>query len=91
MFSFIFLILFLAVLFIFIIGGSIVRGILNLFFGRRTTFFGKHTTHQSHTQSQTHQQQTSSTNNTRQSSSKKRNKIFDDSEGEYVDFEEIHD
>ena len=90
MFSFIFFILFLAVLFIFVIGGSIVRSILNLLFGRRTPF-SQYTTHHTHTQSQAHQQQTNTTNTKRQASSKKRNKIFDDSEGEYVDFEEIRD
>ncbi|MBR5842813.1 MAG: DUF4834 family protein [Bacteroidaceae bacterium] len=90
MFSFIFLILFLAVLFIFIIGGSIIRGILNLLFGRRT-LFGQYSTQRPHSQSQAHQQQSNTTNKTQQTSSKKRNKIFDASEGEYVDFEEIHD
>ena len=92
MFSFIFFILFLAVLFIFVIGGSIVRGILNLLFGRRAPF-SQYTTHHTHTQSQAHQQQqqTNTTNKNQRASSKKRNKIFDDSEGEYVDFEEIHD
>lgn len=90
MFSFIFLILFLSVLFIFIIGSSIIRGILNLLFGRRT-LFGQHTTQGPHTQSQTHQQRNSTTGKTQQASTKKRNKIFDDSEGEYVDFEEIRD
>ena len=90
MFSFIFFILFLAVLFIFIIGGSIIRGILNLLFGRRS-LFGQDSAQRPHSQSQTHQQQSNTTNKTQQTSSKKRNKIFDASDGEYVDFEEIRD
>ena len=90
MFSFIFFILFLAVLFIFIIGGSIIRGILNLLFGRRS-LFGQYSAQRPHSQSQTHQQQSNTTNKTQQTSSKKRNKVFDASDGEYVDFEEIRD
>lgn len=89
MFSFIFLFLFLAILFVFIIGSSIIRGILNLLFGRRSPY-SQHTTHGTYTQSQG-QQRTNTTENVRGDNSKKREKIFDASEGEYVDFEEIKD
>ncbi len=89
MFSFIFLILFLAVLFIFIIGSTIIRGILNLLFGHRSTY-SQHTTHNTYTQSQ-NQQRSDTREKTQKNNSKKREKIFDASEGEYVDFEEIKD
>lgn len=88
MFASIFFFIFLFFLFLIIIGGSLLRGILNLLFGRRTP---RHTyTSQggySQTQSQTHQSTQSQQAST--STGKKRDKIFDDSEGEYVDFEEI--
>ena len=71
------------------IGGSIIRSILNILFGRRVPF-GHHSTHGN--RNQMHDNSHKSTpNNSQQSSEKRRKKIFDDSEGEYVDFEEIRD
>ena len=89
MFSFIFFFLFLVVFLIIAIGGSIIRGILSLLFGRRAPY--QHTTQGAHGQSQTNSHRGSTAGSAQQSSSKKREKIFDDSEGEYVDFEEIQD
>ena len=89
MFSFIFFFLFLVVFLIIAIGGSIIRGVLNLLFGRRAPY--QHTAQGTHGQSQTNSHRGSASGSVQQSSSKKREKIFDDSEGEYVDFEEIRD
>ncbi len=84
MFASIFFFIFLFFLFLIIIGGSLLRGILNLLFGRRMPR-QSHTAQGEYSQSGSRtQQQTSFT-----SGGKKRDKIFDDSEGEYVDFEEI--
>lgn len=83
LFSGIFFFIFLFFLFLIIIGGSLLRGILNLLFGRRATrqhSYGHDTRQQSGAQSA----QSGPTPD-----SKKREKIFDASEGEYVDFEEI--
>ncbi|MBR4312139.1 MAG: DUF4834 family protein [Bacteroidaceae bacterium] len=67
------------------IGTSIIRGILGFILG----LFGSPKRSQAHTRksgqwssSQSQSQQTNSAN-------KKRDKIFDKSDGEYVDFEEI--
>ena len=82
--------LFLIFLFIIMIGSSIIRSIFSLLLGR--PFFrhpfghaeqGQRTTSQSAHQSQSKQSSTSD--------NKKREKIFDKTEGEYVDFEEIKD
>lgn len=84
MFASIFFFIFLFFLFLIIIGGSLLRGILNLLFGRRTTRqqpYGHGARQQSGPQSSRSEQPASN--------SKKREKIFDASEGEYVDFEEI--
>lgn len=84
MFASIFFFIFLFFLFLIIIGGSLLRGILNLLFGRRTT--------RQHSYGHgAHQQSGSQSARSEQSASnpKKREKIFDASEGEYVDFEEI--
>ncbi len=89
MFSFIFFFLFLVVFLVFAIGGSIIRGILNLLFGRRTPY--QHTAQGSQGHSQSRSQSGGATGQSQQASPKKREKIFDDSEGEYVDFEEIQD
>ena len=67
------------------IGTSIIRGILNLILGlfarpKQSSAHTRGSGQWSNNQSQT--QQTSSAN-------KKRDKIFDKSDGEYVDFEEI--
>ena len=69
------------------IGTSIIRGFLNLFFG----LFGRPkqpygTTGQSQRSGQQGQSQSQQTTS---SGGKKRDKIFDKSDGEYVDFEEI--
>lgn len=83
MFSFIFFFLFISILFIFILGGSLIRGIIKLIFGNtsRQQYTRKSTNNQTQHSAQP-QQDFSSAN-------KKREKIFDESEGEYVDFEEI--
>ena len=68
------------------IGMSLLRGIVNLLFGSRTTqqpHSQAGQSHHTHTQSHTQSQQPTS------SGGRKRDKIFDKSEGEYVDFEEI--
>ena len=85
-----FFMLFLIFLFIIMIGSSIIRSIFNLFLGRPLfrqpfghTAQGQRTTKQSAHQSRSQQSSTSD--------SKKREKIFDKTEGEYVDFEEIED
>ncbi len=79
-----FMVCFVAVVVI-AIGTSIIRSILNFFLGLfgipRKTY---NQTNQSR-QSQTHSQSQQSTT----SGGKKREKIFDKSDGEYVDFEEI--
>ena len=87
--SIFFIILMLAIAVI-AIGGSIIRGILSILFGRRMPF-GHHTTQDTHNQTHENSRKSSTGTNSRQSNTKKRKKIFDDSEGEYVDFEEIHD
>lgn len=83
MFSFIFFFLFLAILFVFIIGGSLIRGILQLIFG--------HPSRRQYTSGRTYEQSQSTSQQQQEFSSgnKKREKIFDKSDGEYVDFEEI--
>ena len=67
------------------IGTSIIRGILNFILGlfgiHRQTYNQANQSRQSQAQSQSQQSTTSN--------SKKREKIFDKSDGEYVDFEEI--
>jgi hypothetical protein len=88
MFGFIFFFLFLIVFLIIAIGGTIIRGIFNLLFGRRMPF-GHQTTQGPHGPSQTHSHRSNTNSKSQSASSKKREKIFDDSEGEYVDFEEL--
>ena len=93
MFAGFFFMIFLILLFIIIIGGTIIRGILGLLFGRnpfRQTYGSPHgqyrrteQSQQQTSQSQSKSQQTTATD------SKKREKIFDKPDGEYVDFEEI--
>lgn len=66
------------------IGSSLINGIINLLFGRQAT----HRSHSSAGQassSSTHSQSQQATS----SGGKRREKIFDKTEGEYVDFEEI--
>ena len=84
MFSGFFFMIFLIFLFIFIIGSSIIRSILGLLFGHRPPHQRHAHTEQSHqTHSQSQARQSAST------TGKRREKIFDKSEGEYVDFEEV--
>lgn len=86
-------ILFFILIFFFVIiigiGSTLLRALSNILFGRRS-WQRSYTTQENSTQS------SNSNDNTRQktrhqSTSKKREKIFDASEGEYVDFEEIKD
>ena len=82
--------IFLIFLFIIIIGSSIIRGILGLLFGRRSSRqpYGQYgqagQAQQSAQQSQHTQSRPSAP-----SGGKKREKLFDKSDGEYVDFEEL--
>ena len=84
--------LFFILIFFFVIiigiGSTILRGISNILFGRRPQHRA-YTTQGNSTQSQNindHTRQRAQ----RQTTSAKREKIFDASEGEYVDFEEIN-
>lgn len=84
--------IFLSFLFIIIIGGSIIRGILGLLFGRKPFRHTYGPTHGGNYRTDgTQQQQTrqSQSQQTTATDGKKREKIFDKSDGEYVDFEEI--
>ena len=87
--------LFLILLFIVAIGGSIIRGIFNLLFGRTfrhsygTAQGGYGQTEQRHQSASNTQQSTSNAQQSASSGGKKREKIFDKTDGEYVDFEEI--
>ena len=82
-------------LFVFAIGSSIINGVLNLIFGVFQRVFGRggqsqqsrqsHQSHQSHGAGRESQARQSSTT----ADSRRREKIFDKSDGEYVDFEEI--
>lgn len=82
--------IFLIFLFIIIIGSSIIRGILGLLFGRRSSRqpygqYGQAGQGQQSTQQSQHTQSRQSV----PSGGKKREKLFDKSDGEYVDFEEL--
>ena len=88
--------LFLVLLFIIAIGGSIIRGILNLLFGRTfrqsygTPRGGGSRTHADQSrQSDHHSSRQSQSQQSAPSDGKRREKIFDKTDGEYVDFEEI--
>lgn len=79
-------------LFIFAIGNSIINGVLNLIFGFFHRVFGRGgQSHQSHGANQSHGsgRQSQARQSTTTADSKRREKIFDKNEGEYVDFEEI--
>ena len=83
--------IFLIFLCIIIIGGSIIRGILGLLFGRnpfRQTYGSPHGQYHRTEQSQQQTRQSQSQQTTA-TDGKKREKIFDKTDGEYVDFEEI--
>ena len=87
--------LFLVLLFIIAIGGSIIRGILNLLFGRTfrqsygTTHGGSRTHADQSRQADHRSSRQSQSQHSAPSNGKKREKIFDKTDGEYVDFEEI--
>lgn len=85
--------LFFILIFFFVIiigiGSTILRGISNILFGRRPR-------HQAYTTQGNSAQSQNGNDNKRQrtqhqATPTKREKIFDASEGEYVDFEEIKD
>ena len=83
-------ILFILVMFfvaVIAIGTSLLRGIINLFFNGFQS--RHHRTRGDYGQSQTIHNKTEQAHQSSQASNKKREKIFDDTEGEYVDFEEI--
>lgn len=74
-------------LFVFAIGSTIIRGIFGLVFGILHRLFGYKEQPSQQAKQQTRQSQQSTTTNKGQKSGK----IFDKSDGEYVDFEEIKD
>lgn len=85
----------IAFLFIVAIGSSIINSVLNLIFGFFHRIFGRNgqSAHHAH-QSSHHSRQSASESHARQSKAadgKRREKIFDKSDGEYVDFEEIEE
>lgn len=82
--------LFLIFLFIFIIGSSIIRGILGLLFGRRSSRqpYGQYG-QTGQAQQSAQQSQHTQSRQSPPSGGKKREKLFDKSDGEYVDFEEL--
>ncbi len=82
--------IFLILLFLFIIGSSIIRGILDFLFGRRSSRqpYGQYG-QAGQTQQSTQQSQHTQSRQSAPSGGKAREKIFDKSDGEYVDFEEI--
>ena len=88
MFLGLFFMMIIVILFVLAIGSSIIQGVLDLIFGlfgRRATTSQQRYGDTRQSQQQTRQQSQSqpSTN------SKKSGKIFDKSDGEYIDFEEI--
>ena len=82
--------IFLIFLFIIIIGSSIIRGILGLLFGRRSSRqpYGQYG-HAGQAQQSAQQSQHTQSRQSAPSGGKKREKLFDKSDGEYVDFEEL--
>ena len=82
---------FFIIIIVLVIGLSLIRGVLRLIFG-----FGLRTTSQNSQQNRTYQDsyrrnEKESYNNDSSSQAHNRKKIFDDDEGEYVDFEEVKD
>lgn len=67
------------------IGSSLINGIINLLFGRQAPHRGQASSTGQASSSSTHSQSQQATS----SGGKRREKIFDKTEGEYVDFEEI--
>lgn len=86
----IFFFLFLLFLAVIAIGGSLLRGVLNILFGNRTSR-RQYTAQGGHSKADEHRRYSGANNTTHSSASKKREKIFDASDGEYVDYEEIND
>lgn len=82
-----FFMLFLVLLFIFAIGSSIIRGLLSLLFGR--TFRRHYETNRSDNHAEQPRQSARQSQHATPSGGKKREKIFDKNDGEYVDFDEI--
>ena len=82
--------IFLIFLFIIIIGSSIIRGILSLLFGRRSSRqpYGQYG-QAGQAQQSAQQSQHTQSRQSAPSGGKKREKLFDKSDGEYVDFEEL--
>lgn len=82
--------IFLIFLFIIIIGSSIIRGILGLLFGRRSSRqpYGQYG-QAGQAQQSAQQSQHTQSRQSAPSGGKKREKLFDKSDGEYVDFEEL--
>ena len=82
--------IFLIFLFIIIIGSSIIRGILGLLFGRRSSRqpYGQDG-QAGQAQQSAQQSQHTQSRQSAPSGGKKREKLFDKSDGEYVDFEEL--
>ena len=81
-------------LFVFAIGSTIIQSILNLIFGLFGRLFGHRatTSQQRYNDTRQSQQQTRQQSQSRPSAENKRSgKIFDKSDGEYVDFEEIEE
>lgn len=83
-------------LFVFAIGSSIINGVLNLIFGFFQRVFGRggqsqqsRQSHQSHQSRGAAGRESQARQSTTTADSRRREKIFDKSDGEYVDFEEI--
>ena len=79
--------LFLVFLFIFAIGSSIIRGLFSLLFGR--TFRRHYEANRSDNHAEQPRQSARQSQRATPSGGKKREKIFDKNDGEYVDFDEI--
>ena len=82
-----FFMLFLVLLFIFAIGSSIIRALLDLLFGR--TFRRHYGATRGSAHAEQPRQSTQQSQQSTASGGKKREKIFDKTDGEYVDFDEI--
>lgn len=78
----IFFILIMFVVVIVSIGATLLRGIVRMFFGQRGT-------QQSNGHSNASQQRSRQSQQNNHKSRNKRDKIFDKTDGEYVDFEEL--
>lgn len=84
MFASIFSLIFFFFVIVFVIGLSLLRSVLNLFLGKRPSRRPDSTR-----EKQGRYSATSDSYRTTDSQTRRREKIFDDSDGEYVDFEEI--